>query len=230
MDFTVILLIFILIVIIYLFYVYFIASTNKIVNSVYLNTKNTATTTNSSPTLTNFSIDFWIYVNSWNSGTPKNIITMSSSNNGQFLSVDLDSTAPTLSTTVNLAGASSPNPQIIITKNFPVQKWVYVIVSISNNLVDCYLDGRLVSSYQIQGAATVNVANASGIIINYGNGGNGGIDAYLYNLNRYLFPMDTDTAQRKYYYGAPSASGGNSYNVNFSVTKSGSPVAAYSLF
>lgn len=229
MDFTVILLIFILIVIIYLFYVYFIASSSKIVNSVNLNILNTPTTTNNSPTITNFSVDFWIYINSWNTDIAKNIITLKKSNgSAKIMSVDLDASSPKLTTSVNVSGSTQP-PSITITNNFPVQKWVYVIVSISNNLVDCYLDGRLVSSYQISGGTTIDASNATGIEISYCNNGQT-FDAYLYNLNRNLYPMDTDTAQRNYYYGAPSAAGGTNYNVNFSVTKSGSPVASYSLF
>jgi hypothetical protein len=225
MDFTVILLIFILIVIIYLFYVYFIASTSKVVSALNLTTDNTIPQITTQPTITNFSIDFWIYMNSWNNNASKNIVTFSNSNNTPFLTVDLGATAPSLTTSITFSGGNPPVSTITLTNNFPIQKWVYVIVSISSNIVDCYLDGKLVTSYQMTGS-TVPVQNSSGTNIVVGNN----IDAYLYNLNRYTTPMDTNTAQRNYYYGAPSATNTSNYNVSFQVTKGGAPIASASLF
>jgi len=226
MDFTAILLIFILVVIIYLFYVYFIATTNRIVNSLYLNQTggNLDTTITTSPTVTSFSVGLWIYFNSWNTGTSKNIIKMKTDKGNQFLSLDLGDTKPELSTTVTIP--ESAVPKIIITENFPVQKWVYVIVSVSGSIVDCYLDGRLISSYQLGGSGSIGVAGSQAIVVSYGKN----VDAYIYNFERYLYPMDTSTAQTKYYYGAPTASTGNAYNVTVSVTKGGSPITSGSLF
>ena len=133
MDFTVILLILILIVILYLFYVYFIASTSALVASSYLLSANAPVVTTTSPTITNFSVGLWIYVNSWNTQVSKNIFKMGVTKPtiANFLSLDLGATSPTLTTSIRLKNSSEP--QIIpITNNFPVQKWVYVIISFSN--------------------------------------------------------------------------------------------------
>jgi hypothetical protein len=36
----------------------------------------------------------------------------------------------------------------MITDNFPLQKWVYIIISVDNQYVDAYLDGKLIQSHR----------------------------------------------------------------------------------
>ena len=230
MDFTVILLVIVLIVILYLFYVYFIASTSKLVSSAYLMLSSTGVLIKDSPTVTNFSIGLWIFYNSWNTGNAKPIFTLANTNslNSPFLTLSLADTAPVLTTKFQLFdGLNAPTSpvEIAITRNFPVQKWVYVIISVSNNVVDCYLDGRLITSYQLRTDQTMGLTNAPTLTMQLGSG----IDAYVYNFVRYTYAMDPQTAQSTYYYGAPSMNT-SSYNVSLELTKDGSEWKTYSLF
>ena len=38
---------------------------------------------------------------------------------------------------------------IEVVNNFPLQKWVYILISYDNNICDIYLDGKMVKSVQL---------------------------------------------------------------------------------
>jgi len=232
MDFTLVLLILILIVILYLFYVYFIASSKKLVSSIYLLNNTSTVTITESPTITNFSLGLWVYINSWNipqrsENTAPNSTHLFTLSNGSspLVSLDLGNTSPVLTTTVTLTG-NATSQLVNLTNNFPIQRWVFVIISFSNNIVDGYLDGRLVTSYQLPLGSQINVSGATSLTLNMGNN----LDAYVYNFQRWTYSMDPQTAQNAYYYGAPSTKSAADYNVTVSVTKDGSPYSSYSVF
>ena len=227
MDFTVILLILVLIVILYLFYVYFIASTSKLVSSAYLMNAVNPISITDQPTVVNFAVGVWVYMNTCNTETPKNLFVLNNSSGttvAPLISLDLGSTDPTL--TVTVTGKDSTANKITLTNNFPVQKWVFVIVSISNNIVDGYLDGRLVTSYQLPLNTHLSVTGATTLSVTFQSG----VDAYIYNFQRWAYPMDPQTAQSSYYYGAPSSTSASSYNLSVAVSKGGSNYASASLF
>jgi hypothetical protein len=177
-----------------------------------------------SPTITNFSVGVWIYINSWNfsnssSSSTQNIMLLKSSN-GNILSLDMNLTSPNLIATIN------SSEQITLTNNFPIQKWVYVIISVSNNIVDGYLDGRLVTSYQLSLSNPIKLTGVKSLILTFGKN----IDVYLYNLERLTYPMDPQSAQSKYYSKPPSTNSMTNYNLQFAVTKDGSTYKSFSLF
>ena len=49
-------------------------------------------------------------------------------------------------------GTSLTDQNILITDNFGIQKWVYVVISSDNTIVDAYIDGKLVNSTKLQTA------------------------------------------------------------------------------
>jgi hypothetical protein len=226
MDLTVILLIIVLIVILYLFYTFFIASTSTIVTSVYLGSATTAQTITDTPTAANFSVGVWVYVNSWDNTHAKNIYYMTTNNSTLLVSLDLATTTPTLSTTVGTT-------KIDITDNFPLQKWVYVIVSVSSSIVDCYLDGRLVSSYQLPLTQLPNTSGAKTLSVGFATPNGGAYlseDIYLYSFNRYTYPMDPSTAQNNYYWASPPSTSSNNYSISIELDKNGQKEKQFKLF
>jgi len=231
MDLTVIILIIVLIVILYLFYIYFIASSSQVVSTVYLNKSASPTTITDSPSAVSFSIACWIYVNSWSTTSSKNIYCLLNDQGQGIVSLDLGQTAPTLTTTVY---ASSGNPTTIdITDNFPLQRWVLSIVSISNGIVDCYLDGRLISSFQLPVGTMPPVQNAKTLTMNFATPANGvytPVDIFIYGVNRYAYGMDPGTAQNLYYYNSPPATSSNNYNVILELEQNGQVSNSYKLF
>jgi hypothetical protein len=230
MDLTVILLIIVLIIILYLFYTFFIASTSQVVSSVYLGKATTAQTITDNPTAANFSVGVWVYVNSWDNTHAKNIFYLSTtsgtSNTSRLVSLDIGTTAPTLTTTVG-------STTIDITENLPLQKWVYIIVSVSSSIVDCYLDGRLVSSYQLPLTSVLNTTGAKSLSVSFATPNGGAYlseDIYLYSFNRYSYPMDPSTAQSNYYWSSPPSTSSNNYSVSIELDKNGQTEKQIKLF
>jgi len=199
---------------------------------MYLKTSVSSQSITDTPTAANFCVFAWVYVNSWDTTALKNIFVLSNGSS-PILTLDLDKTKPTLSTTIyglstDPAIGATSNP-IIITNNFPIQRWVFVIVSVSSSIVDCYLDGRLVSSYQLPSNLNTNVSNAKTLTMDYAkptssNGAIGSytpIDVFLYSVQRYSYAMDPTTAQNLYYYSSPPASSSINYNVVVELEKNG---------
>ena len=192
----------IIIFLLYMTYVYYFSNTTTLTTSTWLGQNNPPIQTISNPQSTVFSYGVWVYINTWSQG-PTNIFNCSSS--GQtHLSLDLPLSTPTLTCTVN-TGSTACNPSgsptvITVTKNIGIQRWVYILVSVNTNIVDCYLDGKLVTSTQLNGIPTISCNNATNNwAINYGSG-----DIYISNFQRWTTATDPATAM-SYYSVKPAA-------------------------
>ena len=69
------------------------------------------------------------------------------------ISLYLDQTKPTLYCYIDQTATSATCPDkvgpIALTTNFPLQTWVYVVVSVQGQYVDLYLQGKLVKSVKL---------------------------------------------------------------------------------
>ena len=95
-----------------------------------------------------YSVGVCIYVNSFTTvGKPfithgNSAINGSSQSNPWLFDLRLDNTTPTLYTDIAVGTqAANMTESIVISNNFPIQIWVYVIVVVSSNYVDVYMDG-----------------------------------------------------------------------------------------
>ena len=80
-------------------------------------------------------------------------------------------------------------------KNFPLQKWVNVNVSMRNNVLDIFIDGKLVKSCILKGSPTIN----SGDIHLCKQGANGsGFMGYISRLEYTNKALDYDTIMNNY--------------------------------
>ena len=95
------------------------------------------------PTSARYSYSIWVYVNTWDNTIPKKII-FSRDNN---IILSLAQNSPTLMAEIFMTDGSYI--EMAITENFPIQKWVNVIVSMDSQYLDCYLDGKLVKSHKM---------------------------------------------------------------------------------
>jgi hypothetical protein len=149
MNYTLIFLGVIIAILLYVLY-YYNSSTSAVLSSkANLNATVPPITSINNPTNTRYAYGIWVYVNSWNSTTEK--VIFSRNNN---IRLRLDNTKPTLYCEVTMNDGSTIH-RTTITDNFPLQKWVFIIVSVDNQFLDCYLDGKLVKStrlYQYKGA------------------------------------------------------------------------------
>lgn len=200
MNYIAIILAIIIVSLLYFLYVYIYASQSTLTQNASLKTTTTITTINK-PTNTRYAYGIWVYVNSWNNLNKK--VIFSRNNN---ISLYLDQNKPSLycDITMNKAEKVPLSTTTLITDNFPIQKWVYVILSVDNQFLDCYLDGKLVKSSRIYVVDSVKkmtyiplAPSATTPILL----GAIPFDAAVSRFNRWTHPMDPQTAWDNYMKG-----------------------------
>jgi hypothetical protein len=114
-----------------------------------------------------------------------------------------------------------------IMSNFPLQKWVNIIISVDNDTVDLYIDGKLIRSHKVEKG--IQQIEKTGTNIIFGSP----VDAYLAKMERQPNAMDPTNAWNKYMEG----NGGNyfskmfaNYGGNFTLTKDDLDVQEFQLF
>ena len=211
----------VIILLIYVLYKFFRNDTGRILTkSSNLNTTNEDTTAVASDSISSddskiYSYGLWLYVNTWSSTSTKTIFRRQNEGNSNKddIRLYLDSITPTLKCDFYTNySTNTPLETVNITNNFPIQKWVYIIVSVDNKIVDTYLDGKLITSQQLNKTPTVSKGD---IYL-------GKFDAYLANFQNWKSAMDPQTAWKTYM----SGNGGTaiskmfkSYGIDFSLKK-----------
>lgn len=104
----------------------------------------------------------------------------------------------------------------VMTTNFPVQKWTYLIISVQNNsLMDLYINGKLVqsSNYNIGGDTKNSIEKpTSSQSLQFGKK----LDAYITQMYIHSKSMNTKTAWENYLKGNGSIT---NLNVNLDLTQ-----------
>ena len=223
MNYTLIGLGIILCVLIYAMYAYLTNKGNQVgSNMITLD----ATTANpsvsysllSNPTSPRYFLSFWINVSSLTADS-----TIFDIKNGtSILKVELTSNS-TLRYKIN----NTENHTIM--PDFPLQKWVYIILSIDDKLVDIYIDGKLIRSETFSAQIPTVTDTTTNIIFDKLNGA----IIYLTKFTRNPTPMDPGLAWSSYMAG----NGGNSfssllsgYGASFTLTKDNLDVNKMALF
>ena len=105
----------------------------------------------SDPYSANYTFGVWIYIFNFSSNNQISRFIMygDAKNNGpkSYWSLRMDTISPTLycDILVNKTGSSDSQTQTVkITDNFPIQKWVNVVTSVSAGFIECYLNGAYV--------------------------------------------------------------------------------------
>lgn len=241
------------IVIIFLFYLYW-STNNLVIYKTDLNSTNPTISTTKLSGATNMSYTYssWVWVNSWNttvphcivyapagsndSAPPPRLTNGSDTNNtmaGKYydFSLYLDTNSPSLYCTVG----SKPNDKsntVVITNNFPLQTWVYVVVCVQNNLVDCYLNGKLITSQQTNQLDNSAPVTPSFQNIYLGNGPASNWDCQLINFQRSPTVVNPQQVWTAYLAGNGQSmfSSLNSYGVQVDLTKNNTITNSYTLF
>ena len=207
----------VIILLIYVLYKYFSKSSSSLGALMDLSTTSSTVPLITKDKVVNstsarFSYGIWVYINTWDTTQTKNIFYRPNLPLSDPLKYDirlyLDQTSPTLycdfytqQTTSN--GVSSPATETVaITTNFPIQKWVYIIVSVDGKLVDTYIDGKLITSQELKALPYVS---DSDIFV-------GTFKAYAAQFQRWTSPMDPQTAWTNYM----SGNGGSGLSKMFS--------------
>ena len=87
-----------------------------------------------------------------------------------------------------------------VVENIPLQKWTHVVISIFNNSVEVYLDGRLYKTCSLKGFPKPNVQNMHVCA-------NGGFDGLIENIEYSNMTLPADEIYRKYLMGPESTVG-----------------------
>jgi hypothetical protein len=160
----------------------------------------------------------WIYVNAWNNNSEKLLLTR-----GNKFELFLDRNTPTLKCRLNTGDAQNAET-VTLTSNFPIQKWVYVIVSLDNQILDCYLDGKLVVSKQLKASVT----NDGSLVLGKANAG----DIFMAKVRGWEVPMDPQTAWSSYLDGNGMSTKTTlpNYNVQMSILEDNVEKTQFKLF
>lgn len=194
------------------------------------NIPHTQLTNSNSPYVT-YSI--WVFVNSWDTSREKLIFRRD-----KDVSLYLDSDEAKLVAFVgedlssvqdgdykNFSSDTTALNKITITNNFPVQKWVCILISVDNNIVDIYLDGKLVKSVQ-----------TSGFLIGHDNSPiifGSGWDGYFAKFERKPKSTDPKGAWDKYMEGNGGSTLSNAfgnYGMTLNILKDNSITSNFVLF
>uniref|UniRef100_A0A6C0ET39 LamG-like jellyroll fold domain-containing protein n=1 Tax=viral metagenome TaxID=1070528 RepID=A0A6C0ET39_9ZZZZ len=209
MNTTAIILGIVIIILIYVLYRYFTNTTTTLGSLTDLSSRSTTTPFTikgdiASSTSPRYSFGLWLYIDTWDSNQTKNIFYRQNSDTSKYdIRLYLEPYSPILKCDFYTKGSSSTQTETItITNNFSVQKWVYIIISADNKIIDCYIDGKLVTSQQLQNQPTFSDTD---IYV-------GSFNAHLAKFQRITSPMDPQTAWSNYM----SGNGGNTLSKMFS--------------
>jgi len=191
-----------------------------------------------------YAMGVWIYVKNMSSLGSGNIFKYTNpadQNNANLFSLDISNDgklkASVLKNTKKIDDSTKQEIQeIIITTAMPVQTWVYVVVSVSSNYIDAYLNGKLIQSTPISGIyipTTWPSDKSTGPTFDFPNAGTDNrIHAFITGLTRWHTPLDPQTVWTYYSQGNGNATQsllGAAYHLNLNLQKDSSDYK-YSIF
>jgi hypothetical protein len=150
MNTVVIILGIIIVFLVYILFKYFTNTAKNLQAQANLNYQVAGMKVNN-PQATRYAYGVWLYVNTWNSNIYH--VVFSRDNN---IVLYLDKSTPTLICKMTMSDNTTQS--LIITNNFPLQKWVNIVISVDNQFVDAYLDGKLIQSKRFYSTASTGTA------------------------------------------------------------------------
>jgi len=247
------------VLIIYMLFQSYFDGEQKLLSQAYLKDAVDVETKNvSKPNASNFSYGIWIYVQQWK--TPVNTEELSrifarQDEIGLYLEGD-DATLKVRvadqvgknvkAATVVLTEGDDATPatynysEIILTKNFPIQKWVHVGLVVDGNKFDGYIDGKMVKSVGLKTNITPALSEVPETLgyaehkIEFGSKTNTMATTLLIaEHKRRTYPMDPKGMWDLYMKGngvSVLTQAAGSMNVNLSILKDGVESSKFALF
>jgi len=226
-----------IVVVLLSYYIYrLLTAPPSYINNTYLGQDSIPTikpSTITDPYSSSYTVGFWVFVNTFSQDISK------ASNNGYFLTYgndlsgkgsltsnvcafSMDATTPTMHTHVLYGPKDDLKIQkITISDNFPIQTWTYVLVTVNNYYADCYVNGKLVVSSQLNGpSATIPQDDKNPPTLTLF--GNTKVDVYITGLFWVKTPVDPQTAWNYYNQGNGNATGSgvsSTYHLEVELTK-----------
>jgi Concanavalin A-like lectin/glucanases superfamily len=215
MNLKIIALFAVVIILIYVLYVYYHASSAIATSLINLNNTNSSVSITDNPNSYQYTFGIWVYVNSWNNMNQKPLFTIPNQVNVYF-----DTTTPTLFVDISQncsTGSGSATPPMIVTDNFPIQKWTYVTIVVDNYFVDMYVDGKMVKSVKMNCMQSVSNATNTSVYL----GGNPAVvnDIMLTRFYRWSYVLAPQDVWKQYASGNGVSSTFATYGINVDVMR-----------
>ena len=148
----------------------------------------------------NYAYSIWFYVNDWQYklGKPKYLLTRGGSGVGSLTTYNPQITLAPYENNIEIEISTYPSrgsetkhtPGLGCTiSNFPLQKWVNLIISLNVRTLDVYIDGKLVRTCILPRPAK-NVSPDTPINITP----NGGFDGWTSNIQYFAKPLNPQQA------------------------------------
>ena len=165
----------------------------------------------SDPGSVRYSFETWVYVYQFDGTGGKYLFSRTSTTSGKNIGLKFDSTSPILNLeyiSINPTTGSKASKTLSISNNFPIQTWTHIIVSVDNNYIDVYMNGKLVKSIN-ESLEAPSISTP----IEYGTP-----KAYLAKFVRNTYPIDPQTAWDHYSSGNGMSSSVSSLMGNYGAT------------
>ena len=166
----------------------------------------------------NYTYSLWFYVNDWNYrfGEQKTILSRLNNDKNPSPTISFDTMENNILIALSTYNSGSSNgaptastksqTNTYIVRNFQLQKWVNLIVSVYGRSLDVYLDGKLVRTFVLPG--TANVSANSNVTITP----NGGFDGQTSNFQYWPNASNPQQAYNIYKAGFGGSILGNLFN------------------
>ena len=171
----------------------------------------------------NYTYSTWFYVNDWNYrfGEPKVLLGRLDDDNNASPSIVFDAMENNITISVSCYPQSqttglTSNKSIVHqcnVKNFPLQKWVNLIISLYGRTLDVYIDGKLVRTCVLPGVA--KVSTKSDIVVTPNGGFNGWTSNFMY-FDQSTNPQEAYNIYKGGFGGSLLGNMFNKYRIKFS--------------
>lgn len=173
-----------------------------------------------------YAYSLWMYIDDWSfnvgDNKDKNVLSRVTSNNTPLFSLTLDKYMNNLNMIVNSDPSSKVTPTPCIVSNIPLQRWVNVIISVYQQTIDIYVDGKLVRTCVLEYMpANLNTSD----VLNIAGGYSGYIAAVEYKPNF----MDPQQAWDIYSAGYGGSNVFNRYKLKFAFVKDDQEKASFEI-
>ena len=216
MNYLLILFAILILIVLYITYRYMYPDKSKVSGKMYLPKNKNAQIAIShleNPISPIYTFQFWIMVNKYpgteysneefkysgiaTGGTSGNALgnilyTATGNNSMIFNSIDLYKDGTLTFFNGKRGNTNKFKPSVVSPSPIPLNKWTYIIISVNNNLVDLYINGKIVQSINAKPTDVFDIPNNA--IIRFGNQ----LDASITGIARTASAMDTNTAWNQY--------------------------------
>jgi hypothetical protein len=194
------------------------------------------------PYSANYSVGVWVYISNFTQNSQiDRFLTYGTTKNQKMFSLRMDPGRPLLycDILVNNGSNTFTTQSVQLTsenESFPVQKWTYVVVSVSNTFIECYLNGRFVSAvkvntnglYVLEPAAGADIESgptfrfgAKGTKMDNGSTRSNGCPVVVTGLSRWDTPLSAGDVYNNYMKGNGNSSSmwGSAYSMDINLKK-----------